>query len=68
MKNYRKQTDKDSFESKELFERLNTMYAHIHELGYRKMPDQMYLEWLRSLSEQQEFQNQSIETLSRTPK
>ncbi|MDR1182230.1 MAG: hypothetical protein LBL13_09680 [Bacteroidales bacterium] len=60
MKAYRNQPDKDSSESRELFERLNSMYAHIHKLGYRKMPDRMYLEWLMSLKEQKEYQNQSI--------
>lgn len=27
------------------------LYAHIHKLGYRKMPDAMYLKWLSSLQE-----------------
>jgi len=66
MKAYRKQPDKESLQSKELFARLNGMYARIHELGYRKMPDRMYLEWLMSLSEQKEFQNQSIRTFEKT--
>lgn len=27
------------------------LYGHIHGLGYRKMPEKMYLEWLQSLKE-----------------
>ncbi len=57
MSAYRKQPNKNSPENKEMFARLNTMYARIHELGYRKMPDKMYLEWLMSLSEQKGYHN-----------
>ena len=61
MKIYRNQPDKNSQENKELFEKLNSMYAQIHKLGYRKMPDKMYLEWLMSIGGQVEFQNQNID-------
>ncbi|MDR2036497.1 MAG: hypothetical protein LBQ60_01090 [Bacteroidales bacterium] len=60
MRAYRKQPDKNSPENKKMFERLNGMYARIHQLGYRKMPDQMYLKWLMSLKEQKEYQNQTL--------
>ena len=30
---------------------MNELYAKIHELGYRKMPKEMYLNWLYSLHE-----------------
>jgi hypothetical protein len=63
MRAYRKQPDKNSPENKELYARLNGMYSRIHKLGYRKMPDQMYLEWLMLLSRQKEYQNPSIGTL-----
>lgn len=32
-------------------EEMNELYAKIHELGYRKMPKEMYLNWLYSLHE-----------------
>jgi hypothetical protein len=35
--------------SKELFDLMNKEYAHIHKIGYRSMPQQMYLDWLVSL-------------------
>lgn len=31
-------------------EEMNTLYATIHQLGYRKMPNKMYQNWLGSLS------------------
>lgn len=30
---------------------MNELYAKIHRLGYRKMPTDMYLNWLYSLNE-----------------
>ncbi|MDR1114764.1 MAG: hypothetical protein LBL33_01160 [Tannerella sp.] len=62
MRAYRKQPDKNSPENKELYAQLNGMYSRIHKLGYRKMPDKMYLEWLMSLQGQKEYQNHSIGT------
>ena len=32
-----------------LFELMNKEYTHIHEIGYRTMPEEMYLDWLVSL-------------------
>ena len=28
---------------------MNKEYTHIHEIGYRSMPEEMYLDWLISL-------------------
>ncbi|MDR2037604.1 MAG: hypothetical protein LBQ60_06745 [Bacteroidales bacterium] len=60
MKAYRKQPNKNTPENKQLLTRLNGMYSRIHKLGYRKMPDKMYLEWLMSLQGQKEYQNQTL--------
>lgn len=35
--------------AKYLFKLMNKEYAHIHEIGYRSMPEEMYLDWLVSL-------------------
>jgi len=35
--------------AKELFDLMNKEYAHIHKIGYRSMPEEMYLDWLVSL-------------------
>lgn len=40
---------------------LEELYQEIHNLGYRKMPDEMYLEWLVSLKEEKsKYQNPRI--------
>ena len=36
-------------EDKGRFAQLNELYAHIHRLGYRKMPQNMYLNWINSM-------------------
>jgi hypothetical protein len=43
-----KQSDKNSEQGKKQFAQMNEIYSHIHELGYRKMPQRMYLNWLKS--------------------
>ena len=43
-----KQSAPDSEESKKLLAQMNEIYSHIHQLGYRKMPQNMYLKWLKS--------------------
>lgn len=40
---------------------LQNAYAQIHELGYRRMPEEMYLDWLTSLQEEREkYENKKI--------
>lgn len=36
-------------ENKELLAQMNDLYSEIHRLGYRKMPQNMYLNWLNSM-------------------
>ena len=49
-----------SFVEKEMKE-LEQLYQKIHNLGFRKMPEQMYLEWLVSLKEEKtKYQNRKI--------
>ncbi|MFT3995757.1 MAG: hypothetical protein QM660_15715 [Dysgonomonas sp.] len=47
--------------SEELFSQMTELYTHIHELGYRKMPQQMYTNWMNSLSV--EDHNQGIKAI-----
>ncbi len=43
------------------FLEIQSLYARIHDLGYRKMPEQMYLEWLLSLKEERsKYQNTKL--------
>lgn len=47
--------------TQELFNDMEQTYAKIHQLGYRKMPEQMYIDWLVSLEENKEkYQNKKI--------
>ncbi|MDR1554292.1 MAG: hypothetical protein LBS69_12660 [Prevotellaceae bacterium] len=36
-------------ENTDLLNQMNELYAHIHHSGYRKMPQNMYLNWLNSM-------------------
>lgn len=47
--------------NKELFEQMTELYTTIHELGYRKMPQQMYANWLNSLNA--EDRNQGVKAI-----
>lgn len=48
-------------EAKELFNEMTLLYGQIHELGFRKMPEEMYLDWLTSLKEEKhKYENKNI--------
>lgn len=48
-------------EAKALMEKMNEEYAHIHKMGYRTMPENMYLDWLMSLrTEREKYENKNI--------
>ena len=48
-------------EAKNIFTEMTNLYAQIHELGYRKMPEEMYLNWLTSLKEERnKYENKKI--------
>lgn len=47
--------------AKILFAEMTKLYTKIHELGYRKMPEEMYLNWLVSLKEERsKYENKNI--------
>lgn len=56
-----KQSEKDSEENKQLLAQMNELFSHIHTLGYRKMPKEMYSNWLNSLNKQET--NQKMRTI-----
>jgi hypothetical protein len=46
---------------KRKFEEIQSLYAHIHELGYRQMPKEMYTKWLVELkTEKEKYVNKKI--------
>lgn len=47
--------------TQEMFNDMEQTYVKIHQLGYRKMPEQMYIDWLVSLEKNKEqYQNKKI--------
>jgi len=55
------ESETDAVKAKADFKELETEYAHIHELGYRYMPEGMYLDWLVSLkTEREKYENKNL--------
>lgn len=47
--------------AKELFEIMRQEYGYIYEIGYRQMPEEMYLDWLVSLKmERSKYENKKL--------
>lgn len=60
---HKKQVEQDSNpkKAKEAFKLLEKEYAHIHEIGYRFMPEEMYLNWLVSIkTERDKYENSAL--------
>jgi len=52
-------------EPKEIFRWDAGTLFHIHQLGYRKMPDEMYLSWLNELNTQRDkYSNKEIQDIN----
>lgn len=53
-------------ETKKIFYEIQNELAQIHELGYRQMPEDMYLKWLVSLKKEKEkYSNKKINTFTK---
>lgn len=53
--------EKSDPKAKELLASLNKEYNHIHKIGYRNMPEGMYIEWLVSLKrERNKYSDQRV--------
>ena len=47
-------------EAKILWDEMNSLYMRLYTLGYRQMPEQMYVEWLTSLkTEREKYSNKN---------
>lgn len=56
---------KDFENAKEIIPQLEKQYAYIHSLGYRNMPEKMYLDWLASLkSEREKYVNKKLDNFN----
>ena len=48
------------------FRELEKQYAHIHQIGYRNMPESMYLNWLLTLkTERNKYENKKLDTFNK---
>lgn len=57
---------KQQKEGKALWDDMNSLYAQIHKLGYRAMPEKMYVDWLTSLKkERKKYSNKQVTELNR---
>jgi len=46
------------------YQQMEALYANLFELGYREMPEKMYLQWLRSVTEQRnKYGNKAIKNI-----
>jgi len=44
-----------------LFSEMQNLYGYIHQIGYRQMPESMYLDWLQSLqAEHEKYTNRNL--------
>lgn len=56
-------------DSKKLYDDMQSQYVHIHQLGYRKMPNEMYVNWLTDLKrEREKYINKEMQRLNSTKK
>lgn len=56
----------DMEKAKVAFKQLEKEYAHIHEIGYRFMPEEMYMNWLVSLkTERDKYENKKLNTFNK---
>ncbi|WP_026705062.1 hypothetical protein [Flavobacterium soli] len=56
----------DMEKAKVAFKQLEKVYAHIHEIGYRFMPEEMYINWLVSLkTERDKYENKKLSTFNK---
>ena len=48
-------------EAKQIFYEMTSEYSKIHDLGYRAMPENMYMDWLLLLKEERnKYENKEI--------
>lgn len=58
------QNETDEEKKKQMLTDLENQLAHIHNLGYRQMPEEMYLNWLVSLkTERDKYENKNLNNL-----
>lgn len=65
---HKKQVEQETNPEKaqQQFKELEKEYGHIHDIGYRFMPEEMYLNWLVSLkTERDKYENKKLNTFNK---
>lgn len=58
--------NEDKMKRNLLFKDLQKEYEHIHQIGYRNMPEDMYFNWLVSLKEERsKYENKKLNTFNK---
>ena len=61
-----RKTETDNEKANKMFSDLENQYKFIHKIGYRNMPEEMYLNWLVSLkTERSKFENKKLNTFNK---
>lgn len=50
----------DTSEFKALYNEMEETYARLYESGYRRMPEKMYIQWLKALKKEAGYDNKSL--------
>ena len=68
-KMYLKQTEDKNPNAASMYAEMEKTYITLAKLGYREMPEKMYLDWLRSLTKQREkYSNKKVSAVTATKK
>lgn len=63
-KKFEQETDEEK--ANKMFEELEKEYTHIHNIGYRFMPEEMYFNWLVSLVEEKDkYENKKLSNFNK---
>jgi len=58
---YEKQAKDGDDAAKDTYTRMEQLYLHLYDMGYREMPDTMYWEWLMTLKDQKDkYSNRKV--------
>jgi hypothetical protein len=62
--NYEQQMLTNKSETKKTFSKMEAIYLRLFDLGYREMPDEMYIQWLQSvIKESNKYSNKKVQSV-----
>lgn len=64
---YEKQIREKNVVASTTYQQMESLYTKLFDLGYREMPEEMYLQWLNSVSEQRDkYSNKKITNITKS--